>query len=484
MKIVFATINARYSHTSFGLRYLKANLHEFENEAEICEFSLDESVQEIAEKIINLKPDMVGLGAYIWNIEAILKVAEIIKAILPQTILVLGGPEVSYEYDEFLPYCDYLIVGEGELAWYELVKAYQSANLPTQKVICRPICDLTKLKMPYYLYSDEDIAQRLIYVEATRGCPFSCEFCLSSLSKGVREFNLDDFLAEMSTLIKRGVRQFKFVDRTFNLKIDNVRKILNFFKQNWIAGMYLHFEIFPDRLNGQMLEEIANFPAGGLHLEAGVQSFFEPSLQAISRRQDEAKTLANLHFIREQTGAEIHADLVAGLPHSTYETFKTDFDKLMAVRPQELQLGILKRLRGAPIDRHTIDCQMIYSKYPPYEIMQTKDMSYTEFQEIKRIARYLDIFYNSGNFPTSAELLLKAQNSPFEVMADFSRFIWNNYQQTHKISIGRQTQMLFEYLQKYYSRVQVAEALLEDYERKGRKDNVFYLREVLKCKKD
>ena len=245
MKIVFATINARYSHTSFGLRYLKANLHEFENEAEICEFSLDESVQEIAEKIINLKPDMVGLGAYIWNIEAILKVAEIIKAILPQTILVLGGPEVSYEYDEFLPYCDYLIVGEGELAWYELVKAYQSANLPKQKVICRPICDLTKLKMPYYLYSDEDIAQRLIYVEATRGCPFSCEFCLSSLSKGVREFNLDEFLVEMGTLIKRGVRQFKFVDRTFNLKIDNVRKILNFFKQNWISGMYLHFEIFP-----------------------------------------------------------------------------------------------------------------------------------------------------------------------------------------------------------------------------------------------
>ena len=172
------------------------------------------------------------------------------------------------------------------------------------------------------------------------------------------------------------------------------------------------------------------------------------------------------------------------IPDKGSKTFKIDFDKLMAVRPQELQLGILKRLRGAPIDRHTIDCQMIYSKYPPYEIMQTKDMSYTELQEIKRIARYLDIFYNSGNFPTSAELLLKAQSSPFEVMADFSRFIWNNYQQTHKISIGRQSQMLFEYLQKYYLRAQVAEALLEDYERKGRKDNVFYLREVLKCKKD
>lgn len=480
MKIVLATINARYSHTSFGLRYLKANLHEFEHETEICEFSLDESVQEIAEKIIVRQPDIVGFGCYIWNIEAVLRAAEIVRAILPQTLIVLGGPEVSYENDVFLPYCDYLIEGEGELAWYELAKARSDGRLPEGKIIRRPVCDLSQIRMPYYLYSDEDIANRLIYVEATRGCPFGCEFCLSSLSKGVREFDLDVFLREMKILLERGVRQFKFVDRTFNLKIENIRRILDFFKTNWRDGLYLHFEIFPDRLSGEMLEEIRRFPDGGLHLEAGVQSFYQPSLKAVSRRQDEQNTLDNLRFIREQTGAEIHADLVAGLPYSTYDTFSRDFDKLMAVRPQELQLGILKRLRGAPIDRHSQVCAMVYSKYPPYEIMQNKDMSYAELQRIKRIARYLDIFYNSGNFPHTVELLLGAQASCFAAMDDFSRFIWENYQQTHKISIGRQTRILFEYLQKYYPLQEIATALLADYDGKGRKDNVCYLREILK----
>lgn len=156
--------------------------------------------------------------------------------------------------------------------------------------------------------------------------------------------------------------------------------------------MILHFEIFPDKLNSPMLEEIKNFPAGGLHLEAGVQTFYEPSLKAISRRQNEGQTLANLKFISEQTGAAVHADLVAGLPHSTFATFAEDFDKLFASRPAELQIGILKRLRGAPIDRHTQNFQMIYSQYPPYEIMQTSTMSYAELQQIKRLARYFDIF--------------------------------------------------------------------------------------------
>ena len=440
-KIVLSTINARYSHTSFGLRYLKANLHEFEEYCEICEFSKDSTVQEIAEALLNKQADIIGLSCYIWNIEDQLRVAEIIKAISPQTILFLGGPEVSYEYDEFLNYCDYLIKGEGEYALYHFVRNWQQGILPPQKVLEEPICDLNTLKMPYYLYSDEDIAHRLIYVEATRGCPFTCEFCLSSLSKGVREFNLDNFLKEMDTLITRGVKQFKFVDRTFNLKFANVKRILEFFKSRWQEGMMLHFEIFPDKLSPAMLEEIKNFPAHGLHLEAGVQSFFEPSLKAISRRQDEKKTLENLQFISEQTGAAVHSDLVAGLPFSTFATFAQDFDKLFASHPEELQIGILKRLRGAPIDRHSQTSKMIYSKYPPYEVMQTATMSYNELQQIKRLARYFDIFYNAGNF--------REETKPLKTFADwldFSNYIWTNYHQTHKISLKRQNEILKEYL--------------------------------------
>ena len=439
--IILSTINARYSHTAFGLRYLKANLHEFEKDCEIMEFSHDLTVQDVAEALISRRPDVVGLSCYIWNIEDLLRVAEIIKAVLPQTLLIFGGPEVSYEYDEFLPRCDYLIKGEGEYALYHLLQAWQKNELPATKVLEEPVCDINSLKLPYYLYSDEDIAHRLIYVEATRGCPFTCEFCLSSLSRGVREFDLDKFLHEMDILITRGVKQFKFIDRTFNLKFANVKKILEFFKARWREGMILHFEIFPDKLNSPMLEEIKNFPAGGLHLETGVQTFYEPSLKAISRRQNEGQTLANLKFISEQTGAAVHADLVAGLPHSTFATFAEDFDKLFASRPAELQIGILKRLRGAPIDRHTQNFQMIYSQYPPYEIMQTSTMNYAELQQIKRLARYFDIFYNAGNFRKETGCL-----TTFADWLDFSNYIWTNYRQTHKISLKRQAEILKDYL--------------------------------------
>lgn len=440
-RIILSTINARYSHTSFGLRYLKANLKEFEEQTQIMEFSGDSTVQEIAEEIIKQKPEIIGFGCYIWNIENIIRITEIIQAILPDTTIILGGPEVSYEYDEFLPHCNYLICGEGEYALYHLVKSISDGNSLSSKVINEPICDLTTLKMPYYLYSDEDIASRLIYVEATRGCPFTCEFCISSLSKGVREFDLDNFLAEMKILIQRGVRQFKFVDRTFNLKFDRVQKMLNFFKANWVDGIILHFEIFPDKLSPAMLEEIKNFPAHGLHLEAGVQTFYEPALKALSRKQNEQKTLDNIRFISQQTGADIHADLVVGIPEATFETFADDFNKLLETHPEELQIGILKRLRGAPIKRHTDNYQMIYSKYPPYEVMQTKDMSYEELQSIKRLARYFDIFYNAGNFREQTKII-----TTFQDWLDFSNYVWTNYQQTHKISLKRQQQILEEYL--------------------------------------
>lgn len=481
MKIILATVNARYSHTSFGLRYLKANLREFEDACEIREYSRDDNLNDIAEELINLKPNLLGFGCYIWNIESIIRIAEIVRAVSPQTVIVFGGPEVSYQYDEFLPRCDYLISGEGELALYHLAQKLSRGEKPQTQVLNEPICDLTQLKLPYYLYSDEDIQNRLIYVEATRGCPFSCEFCLSSLSKGVREFDLDKFLAEMEILIRRGVRQFKFVDRTFNLKFANVKKILDFFKNRWQDGMLLHFEIFPDRLSPQMLEEIKNFPDKGLHLEAGVQSFDPDSLDAISRKQNEERTLEVLRFIREETGAVIHADLVAGIPHSTLETFAADFDKLLAVRPQELQVGILKKLRGAPIARHDTDFQMIYSQYPPYEIMQNKDMSYGDLQLIKRVARYFDVFYNSENFPHTAPLIEKTAASAFAAWVAFSEFLWREYQQTYKISIARQTRMLFDYLGRFIDKAELAQALDADYRLKiGRKDNIDYIRELLK----
>jgi radical SAM superfamily enzyme YgiQ (UPF0313 family) len=482
MKIILTTINARFSHTSFGLRYLKANLHEYENSADLIEYSGANSIEDIAEEIIKKEPNVISFGCYIWNIERIIEICKIIKSVRPEIKIVLGGPEASYENEEFRPHCDYIICGEGEEAFYELVKAFDNDIEPKEKIICK-LPDITKIKMPYYLYTDEDIKNRLIYVEASRGCPFCCEFCLSSLSKSVREFDLDLFLSEMKILVDRGVKQFKFVDRTFNLKIKRVRAITDFFLENWKDGMVLHFEIFPDKLTSEMLEIIKKFPVDGLHLEAGVQTFYPPSLKALSRKQDEERTLNNLKIIREETGADIHADLVAGIPYSTYETFEVDFNKMIKDNPQELQIGILKRLRGAPIDRHSIECEMQYSKTPPYEIMQNKHIDYLQMQKIKRLARYFDLYYNSENFDNVIPFIWKVNpNSRFDSFMQFVDYIWGNYSQTHKISYIRQIKILFDFLIKKLPNEinMIAKAMYDDYHKKpGRKDRIDFITEHL-----
>ena len=286
----------------------------------------------------------------------------------------------------------------------------------------------------------------------------------------------------MKILLKRGVRTFKFVDRTFNLKKDRIKKLLDTFRDNWVEGTILHFEIFPDRLSDEILEMLKSFPDEALHLEAGVQTFTPKVLTAISRRQDEEKTLKNLKFLREQTGADIHADLVAGLPYETYETFKLSFDKLITAKPQNVQIGILKRLNGAPIIRHQESCAMVYSKYNPYEIMQTKDMSYKELQHIKRFARFFDLYYNHENFPKAIELLwLTNKDSKFDAFMDFSKWIWQTTNQTHKISLFRQLELLFDYLVlKGLDKKLIATELYSDFNlKKGRKGNISFITDNL-----
>jgi radical SAM superfamily enzyme YgiQ (UPF0313 family) len=453
VEIVLATLNARYAHTAFGLRYLLANLGELQPRARLLEFDISQRPLDIAETILQENPQILGLGIYVWNAAQSLQLVAELKRLRPDLVIVLGGPEVSYEADqqEICQRADHVIPGEADLAFAEFCRNHIiNASLP----------DLKNIALPYDLYTDSDIAHRVIYVEASRGCPFECEFCLSSLDIPVRNFPLETFLAAMQKLLDRGARQFKFVDRTFNLNLATARSILEFFLARLRPGLFLHFEMIPDRLPAGLMELIQKFPAGSLQFEVGIQTFNEEVAARISRRQDNALAEANLRWLREETGVHIHSDLIVGLPGESLESFAAGFDRLVRLRPHEIQVGILKRLRGAPIARHTDEWEMVYSPNPPYEILENKLIDFFTMQRLRRFARYWDLVANSGHFVETTPLIWR-DTTPFAGFLKFSDWLFAQTRQTHGIARSRLVELLSEYLSN-------PETLERDQQRKAR----------------
>jgi hypothetical protein len=349
---------------------------------------------------------------------------------------------------------------------------------PAQKVIAAGLPDLHRLIMPYDRYTDEDIARRVIYVEASRGCPFTCEFCLSSLDVPVRQFPLDPFLGHLQSLLDRGAAQFKFVDRTFNLNLEVSRTILRFFLDRLRPGLFVHFEMIPDRLPESLRQVIAQFPAGTLQFEVGIQSFNPAVCELISRRQNNQRVEDNLRFLREQTNVYIHADLIAGLPGESFESFCAGFDRLVALRPQEIQVGILKRLRGTPIVRHDAEWQMVYAAEPPYEIVQTRLLDLATMQQLRRFARYWDLVSNSGNFVETSLLLWRSPVSPSAGFLRFSDWLFARLKRQHGIPLDQLAESLFQFLTQEagVATEAVATALANDFARAGRNDLPRFLR--------
>src|SRR6266404_4149831 len=368
----------------------------------------------MAEVLLAREPRIIGLGVYIWNVTQTAELVATLKRLRPAVTIILGGPEVSYEVEAqtIAQLADYVITGEADLKFAEVCGQIFAGNPPQTKIIAADLPDFSQLVLPYHLYNEEDIAHRVVYVEASRGCPFTCEFCLSSLDIPMRQAPLDKLINQLGKLIERGVKQFKFVDRTFNLNISASKALLQFFLDRFQPGLFFHFEMIPDRLPEALREIIARFPPGALQFEVGIQSFNEDVCRRISRRQDFQKLAANLQFLRRQTGVHLHTDLIFGLPGESLESFGSGFDRLIELSPQEIQVGILKRLRGTPIVRHDAEWGMVYNPNPPYEILQNNLVDFAVMQRMRRFARYWDLVGNSGNFVETTPLLWGASLAP------------------------------------------------------------------------
>lgn len=538
--VVLATLNARFHHCAFGLRYLRANMGPLADQTNLLEFTINQPTLEILDAILSQSPRIVGLGVYIWNVEESHRLVADLKRVAPGVIVVLGGPEVSYETEQqqITALADYVITGEADLAFAELcgellavpdsqarcdgrdvistaletesrvrredppkeiaianLREHRSnGSLSAVRIIHAPVPDLNSVAIPYELYSDHDISHRVIYVEASRGCPFTCEFCLSALDIPVRQFALEPFLAAMQRLLDRGARQFKFVDRTFNLNIRVSRAILQFFLDRYQPGMFLHFELIPDRLPESLQETIAQFPPGALQFEVGIQTFNDQVSDLISRKQDNTQVEQNLAWLRDHTNVHVHADLIVGLPGESLDSFASGFDQLVRLRPHEIQVGILKRLRGTPIIRHDQNWQMVYSPHPPYEILRTSLLDFSTVQELRRFAKYWDTIANSGNFAETTPLLWRGPSpspieaasgassdnhpSPFAEFRRLANWLYRREGHSHGISLSRLVELLFEYLTIEIRLVpaEAAKSMWRDYQRGGRSDKPACLR--------
>ena len=473
--IVIATLNAKYIHASLGLRYLLANMDVhgsagLKAQTLLREFVIAQPPLLIAEQLLALDPKIIGLGVYIWNVVQTTQVVQLLKALRPDITIVLGGPEVSFEIDhqEICRLADHVITGWGDVSFPKLCHALLNGPQPLMKVIAGEQPPLDAITLPYDEYTSDDLANRLLYVEASRGCPFKCEFCLSSLDKTAWAFDLDIFMAELDTLHQRGARNFKFVDRTFNLKVDFSARILQFFLDRISPDLFIHFEVVPDSLHDRLKELIAQFPAGSLQFEVGIQSFNPDVQQRISRRQDNIKTADNLHWLVTQSQAHVHADLIFGLPGETLESFATGFDKLHGLAPHEIQFGILKRLRGTPITRHTLEYAMVYDPQTPYTILQNSTVDFVAMQRIKRFARYWDMVANSGRFTCTLKLLLD-NGSAFNHFLNFSDWLWQTTGKTHEFAHEKLVDFMHDHLvcMRGLYGADVQAALLADYVSSG-----------------
>ncbi len=490
LDILLCAFNARYQHTAFGLMCLQANLKDLKPHSQLFETTINNIPRAIVEEILDLQPKIISLSVYIWNIEIITIVADMLKTLRPDIILIAGGPEISYEWQnkQLSQMLDYIITGEGEYEFYNLCKKIKNDNYQKPQKLtvinAKPI-DTNNYTFAYNQYTDLDIANRFIYVEASRGCPFSCQYCMSSLDNGVRYFKQISLFAEFDKLLERGAKCFKFIDRSFNINIPFALEVIKFFL-NCPQQVFLHFELIPDNIPEPLIKLLKICPKGMIQFEMGIQTF-NPEVAKRIKRPLNIKTISeNIIKLNKETEVHIHADLIAGLPGETINSFAKGFNMLLQLSPHEIQLGILKRLSGAPIAQHSKQWDMRYSNNPPYEIIQNSTMSFKQLQELQRFARFWNLTVNNGNFKTCAPLIWHRQPSAFMAFSQWSAWLYQQTNSTGNIALNRLAQLLFTFLTdiKNIPASQCAIALLQDFKTVGRCKIPTFLRAHIKNPND
>lgn len=459
MKTLITTLNSKFIHTSLSLRLLYVSTYK-DFDIDFKEYTIKDSLEHIVLDILSMEIDVLALSCYIWNIEYIQKLCEMIKKEKPEMMIILGGPEVTYEPQYFLDstYADYIISGEGERVFPQLLKTienHQNADIPgvsyhdhiSSIIATVDLAYVESLDSPYMLPQDRDnMSKRILYFESSRGCPFQCQYCLSSLEKGLRFFSKDYLLKQLDMICHSNIRTVKFLDRSFNADADHAIMILDYIFKNYQPGQQFQFEINADVLNQKIIDFIKdNAPKGLLRFEIGIQSTYEPTNKAVKRIQNFDRLSEVVQQLMEDGKCDLHLDLIAGLPYETYERFKKSFDDVFAFHAKELQLGFLKLLRGTSLREDALVYGYHYQKEPPYEMIENKWLTQKDVIKIHMAEDMLEKYWNSGRFVRTMNAVMSQVQSPFDFFYQFAYF----HHQHHYKKIGYQLDELFMYLDSY-----------------------------------
>ena len=469
MKVLLAAINAKYIHSNLGIYSLKTYgekmLKEWglaeQAEISLAEYTINHQMEQILQDIYKRKPDVIGFSCYIWNISYVKVILADIKKVLPDVKIWAGGPEVSYHGETFLkeePAVDLVMMGEGEITFAHFLKALlegedlkqvpglmvRNADGTFTDTGFRQVMDMSQIPFPYAFMDMKELEHRIIYYESSRGCPFSCAYCLSSIDKKLRFRSLDLVLPELEWFLQAKVPQVKFVDRTFNCKKSHAMAIWQYIRDHDNGVTNFHFEIAADLLDKDELDLLSTMRPALVQLEIGVQSTNEKTLEAIRRKTDIEEIREITETINSWHNIHQHLDLIAGLPWEDLESFKKSFNDVYEMEPEQLQLGFLKVLKGSYMEELIPTCDLLYSAAPPYEVLCTKWLSYGDVLELKDIEEMTEVHYNSRQFTCTLKELEKEFDTPYEMFS----FMAGYYNKNHLFGISHSRIARYEILWK------------------------------------